>query len=111
MATLEERIQNLTQDINPPARRMTEQEVMMARQRDPMVARFGSANTGFYTDEPIGSGVMSDREADMFMQASQSNPMQPLVDLGFGDQVNVILSNPSDSEISSVVLNTLLQVI
>ena len=100
MATLEERIQNLTQDINPPARRMTEQEVMMARQRDPMAARFGSANTGFYTDEPIGSGVMSDREADMFMQASQSNPMQPLVDLGFGDQVNVILSNPSDSEIS-----------
>ena len=79
---------------------MTEQEVMMARQRDPMAARFGSANTGFYTDEPIGSGVMSDREADMFMQASQSNPMQPLVDLGFGDQVNVILSNPSDSEIS-----------
>ena len=29
-----------------------------------------------------------------------TNPMQPLVDLGFGDQVNVILSNPSDSEIS-----------
>ena len=66
MATLEERIQNLTQDIRPT----------------------------------MGAGVMSDREADMFMQASQSNPMQPLVDLGFGDQVNVILSNPSDSEIS-----------
>jgi len=52
MPTLEERIKNLTQDINPPARRMTEQEVMEARQRNPMAARFGSANTGFYTDEP-----------------------------------------------------------
>jgi hypothetical protein len=25
---------------------------MMARQKDPMAARFGYANTGFYTDEP-----------------------------------------------------------
>ncbi len=112
MATLEERIQNLTQDINPPARRMTEQEVMEARQRDPMAARFGSANTGFYTDEPIGSGVMSDNEMvrinkallsgvqDPMMANVDTSPMQPLVDLGFGDQVNVILSNPSDSQIS-----------
>jgi len=98
MATLEERIQNLTQDINPPARRMTEQEVMEARQRDPMAARFGSANTGFYTDEPMGA--ISDMDREIAMNAMPSNPMQPLVDLGFGEQVNVILSNPSDSEIS-----------
>ena len=63
MATLEERIQNLTQDISP-------------------------------------MGAMSDMDRDMAMNAMPSNPMQPLVDLGFGDQVNVILSNPSDSEIS-----------
>ncbi len=98
MATLEERIQNLTQDINPSARRMTEQEVMEARQKDPMAARFGSANTGFYTDEPMGA--ISDMDREIAMNAMPSNPMQPLVDLGFGDQVNVILSNPSDSEIS-----------
>ena len=45
-------------------------------------------------------GAMSDMDRDMAMNAMPSNPMQPLVDLGFGDQVNVILSNPSDSEIS-----------
>jgi len=26
--------------------------------------------------------------------------MQPLVDLGFGEEVNIILNNPSESEIS-----------
>ena len=63
MATLEERLINLTKDISP-------------------------------------MGAMSDMDRDMAMNAMPSNPMQPLVDLGFGDQVNVILSNPSDSEIS-----------
>jgi len=99
MATLEERIQNLTQDIRPT----------------------------------MGAGVMSDREADMFMQASQSNPMligsgvmsdndtvrinkallsgvqdpmvsnvdtsvmQPLVDLGFEQQVRTIMTYPQNS--------------
>ena len=63
MATLEERIQNLTQDISP-------------------------------------MGAMSDMDRDMAMNAMPSNPMQPLVDLGFEDEVNVILSNPSESEIS-----------
>ena len=176
MATLEERIQNLTQDINPLARRMTEQEVMMARQRDPMAARFGSANTGFYTDEPMGAisdmdreiamnamptnpvassvstldqkrleqafkeiqslaGVLTNKEQDMLSQANDpitllttlrdikqnlrssgrlmsdtdkeiamnampSNPMQPLVEMGFGEQVDIILGNPADSDIS-----------
>jgi hypothetical protein len=73
MATLEERIQNLTQDINPLARRMTEQEVMMARQRDPMAARFGSANTGFYTDEPMGA--ISDMDREIAMNAMPTNPV------------------------------------
>ena len=67
---------------------------------DQDVERVTQALGGNNNNMLVGSGVMSDREADMFMQASQSNPMQPLVDLGFGDQVNVILSNPSDSEIS-----------
>jgi len=99
MATLEERIQNLTQDIRPT----------------------------------MGAGVMSNKEADMFMQASQSNPMligsgvmsdndmvrinkallsgvqdpmmsnvdtsvmQPLVDLGFEQQVRTIMTYPQNS--------------
>jgi hypothetical protein len=66
MATLEERIQNLTQDIRPT----------------------------------MGAGVMSDREADMVMNAMPSNPMQPLVEMGFGEQVDIILGNPADSDIS-----------
>jgi hypothetical protein len=52
MATLEERLQNLTQDINPSSRRMSDEEVRRIRQNDPMAARFGSADTGFYTDQP-----------------------------------------------------------
>jgi len=109
MATLEERIQNLTQDINPLARRMTEQEVMEARQRDPMAARFGSANTGFYTDEPIGSGVMSDNDMvrinkallsgvqDPMVSNVDTSVMQPLVDLGFEQQVRTIMTYPQNS--------------
>jgi hypothetical protein len=50
--------------------------------------------------ETIGSGVMSDREADMVMNAMPSNPMQPLVEMGFGEQVDIILGNPADSDIS-----------
>jgi hypothetical protein len=48
----------------------------------------------------MGSGVMSDREADMVMNAMPSNPMQPLVEMGFGEQVDIILGNPADSDIS-----------
>ena len=72
MATLEERIQNLTQEVNP-----------------------------------LGSGVMSDQDVERVMSATPelsesmaSSPMQPLVDLGFGGEVNIILNNPSESEIS-----------
>jgi hypothetical protein len=50
--------------------------------------------------ETMGSGVMSDREADMVMNAMPSNPMQPLVEMGFGEQVDIILGNPADSDIS-----------
>ena len=72
MATLEERIQNLIQEVNP-----------------------------------MGSGVMSDQDVERVMDATPelsgsmpSSPMQPLVDLGFGEEVNIILNNPSESEIS-----------
>ena len=50
--------------------------------------------------DTLGSGVMSDRESDMVMNAVPSNPMQPLVEMGFGEQVDVILGNPADSDIS-----------
>ena len=83
MATLEERIQNLTQEVNP-----------------------------------MGSGVMSDQDVERVMSATPelsgsmaSSPMQPLVDLGFGEQVNIILNNPADSQISrdaqQVIINEL----
>jgi hypothetical protein len=84
MATLEERIQNLTQDINP-----------------------------------MGSGVMSDREMERLMNAMpetvkrnksllsgvpdpmmsgvDTSIMQPLVEMGFEQQVRVILSTPQNS--------------
>ena len=76
MATLEERLINLTKDIRP-----AETEMVMDM-----------------VNKTIGP--ISNREMEIFRSAMPSNPMQPLVDLGFGDQVNVILSNPSDSEIS-----------
>jgi hypothetical protein len=88
MATLEERIQNLTQDINPMGSGvMSDRE--MERLMNAMPRR-----------ETMGSGVMSDREADMVMNAMPSNPMQPLVEMGFGEQVDIILGNPADSDIS-----------
>jgi hypothetical protein len=34
------------------------------------------------------------------MNAMPSNPMQPLVEMGFGEQVDIILGNPADSDIS-----------
>jgi hypothetical protein len=44
--------------------------------------------------------TMSDIEGDMVMNAMPSNPMQPLVEMGFGEQVDIILGNPADSDIS-----------
>jgi hypothetical protein len=64
MATLEERIQNLTQDIRPTM------------------------------------GAISDMDREIAMNAMPTNPMQPLVEMGFGEQVDVILGNPADSDIS-----------
>ena len=64
MATLEERIQNLTQDIRPTM------------------------------------GAISDMDREIAMNAMPTNPMQPLVEMGFGEQVDIILGNPADSDIS-----------
>ena len=101
MATLEERLQNLTQEINPmgsgvmsdqdvervmgatnpPPRRLSATEIMEMRKTNPMAGMLGSPS-GMYQDDV------------------SVNPMQPLVDLGFGEEVNIILNNPSESEIS-----------
>jgi hypothetical protein len=43
---------------------------------------------------------MSDRDKEIAMNAMPSNPMQPLVEMGFGEQVDIILGNPADSDIS-----------
>ena len=63
-----------------PSRDTIGSGVMTDQDAQRVMAALGDNNNNM----PVGSGVMSDREADMFMQASQSNPMQPLVDLGCG---------------------------
>ena len=53
---LQQRINNLTQgmgEINPPSRPISNQEMEIMRQTDPMAGRMGSANSGFYTDAPM----------------------------------------------------------
>jgi hypothetical protein len=131
MATLEERLQNLTQDINPSSGRMSDEEVRRIRQNDPMAARFGSADTGFYTDQPkdftneekvyntlveLQRNAQTPEESEKLLQMiSQRNKtllsgvpdpmmsgvdtsiMQPLVEMGFEQQVRVILSTPQNS--------------
>jgi hypothetical protein len=47
-----------------------------------------------------GMGAISDREMEIFRDTMPSNPMQPLVEMGFGEQVDIILGNPADSDIS-----------
>ena len=55
---LQQRISNLTQgmgEINPPSRRMSNEEVQTAKKNnpDPMAFAMGSADgSGFYTDQP-----------------------------------------------------------
>jgi hypothetical protein len=44
--------------------------------------------------------LMSDTDKEIAMNAMPSNPMQPLVEMGFGEQVDIILGNPADSDIS-----------
>jgi len=94
MATLEDRIQNLTQDINPMGA-MSDMDREIAMNAMP---RQQSATIM----DMVGKtkGAISNREMEIFRDAVPSNPMQPLVEMGFGEQVNVILGNPADSDIS-----------
>eukprot|EP00919_Chromeraceae_sp_WS-2016_P034535 GHVR01081716.1.p1 GENE.GHVR01081716.1~~GHVR01081716.1.p1 ORF type:complete len:758 (+),score=184.62 GHVR01081716.1:151-2424(+) len=62
---LQQRINNLTQgmgEINPPSRPISNQEMEIIRQTDPMAGRMGSADSGFYTDAPIAQ--FTEREAE-----------------------------------------------
>ena len=119
MATLEERIQNLTREINPSPRRLSEEEIMEMRKTNPMAGRLGSPS-GMYQDDadtqtpeisqtelnkmllsdiqPLGSGAMSNAEMDM-MQSRMPDlgAMQPLIDLGFEQEVRTIMTLPKDS--------------
>lgn len=94
MATLEERLQNLTQDINPMGA-MSDMDREIAMNAMP---RQQSATIM----DMVGKtkGAISNREMEIFRDAMPSNPMQPLVEMGFGEQVDVILGNPADSDIS-----------
>jgi hypothetical protein len=94
MATLEERLQNLTQDINPMGAmsdmdREIAMNAMPRQQSATIMDMVGKTN-----------GAISNREMEMFRNAMPSNPMQPLVEMGFGEQVDIILGNPADSDIS-----------
>ena len=131
MATLEDRIQNLSQDINPTSRRMSNEEMQRIRQNDPMAFAMGSANDGFYTDQPkelsneekvyntlveLQKNAQTPEESekllqmirqrnksllsgvpDPMMSGVDTSIMQPLVEMGFEQQVRVILSTPQNS--------------
>ena len=119
MATLEERIQNLTQDINPmgamsdmdreiamnamPRQQSATIMDMVGKTKGPISNRemeiFRNASPSMGTSGG-GMGAISDREMEIFRDTMPSNPMQPLVEMGFGEQVDIILGNPADSDIS-----------
>jgi hypothetical protein len=119
MATLEERIQNLTQDINPMGAmsdmdRKIAMNAMPRQQSAAIMDMVGKTNGAisnrememFRNASPSmgtsggGMGAISDREMEIFRDTMPSNPMQPLVEMGFGEQVDIILGNPADSDIS-----------
>jgi hypothetical protein len=119
MATLEERIQNLTQDINPMGAmsdmdRKIAMNAMPRQQSATIMDMVGKTNGAisnrememFRNASPSmgtsggGMGAISDREMEIFRDTMPSNPMQPLVEMGFGEQVDIILGNPADSDIS-----------
>jgi hypothetical protein len=119
MATLEERLQNLTQDINPmgamsdmdreiamnamPRQQSATIMDMVGKTKGPISNRemeiFRNASPSMGTSGG-GMGAISDREMEIFRDTMPSNPMQPLVEMGFGEQVDIILGNPADSDIS-----------
>jgi hypothetical protein len=113
MATLEERIQNLTQDINPMGAmsdmdREIAMNAMPRQQSATIMDMVGKTN-----------GAISNREMEMFrnampdavranksllsgvpdpmMSGVDTSIMQPLVEMGFEKQVRVILSTPQNS--------------
>jgi hypothetical protein len=119
MATLEERLQNLTQDINPMGAmsdmdREIDMNAMPRQQSATIMDMVGKTNGAisnrememFRNASPSmgtsggGMGAISDREMEIFRDTMPSNPMQPLVEMGFGEQVDIILGNPADSDIS-----------
>ena len=112
MATLEERIQNLTQEVNPMGSGvMSDQDVERMYNID-----IDGKDYQFGFDSQPTKGALESLRASMGItaepqQSMASSPMQPLVDLGFGEQVNIILNNPADSQISrdaqQVIINEL----
>jgi hypothetical protein len=84
MATLEERIQNLTQDINPMG-----SGVMSDREMEMIM---GNLPETVKRNKSLLSGV-----PDPMMSGVDTSIMQPLVEMGFEKQVRVILSTPQNS--------------
>jgi hypothetical protein len=97
---LTDRVQNLLTDMERPDSLPLLQAGMNFNNGKPSFNASSPLMDMMPRRETMGSGVMSDREADMVMNAMPSNPMQPLVEMGFGEQVDIILGNPADSDIS-----------
>ena len=107
MATLEERIQNLTQDIRPIETEMVMD--MVDKTKGPISNREMEIFRSAVPSSPIGSGVMSDNDMvrinkallsgiqDPMMSNVDTSVMQPLVDLGFEQQVRTIMTYPQNS--------------
>ena len=89
MATLEERIQNLTQSIRPTVGSgvMSDTDAERITQATPQV----DLNKALLGDMGVG---VAQQQADMLGQVDLS-VFQPLVDMGYGNEVRTILTNPS----------------
>ena len=86
MATLEERIQNLTQEVNPMGSGvMSDQDVEMMVSPEMNTTMMNKMLLSGMQDEPM---PMRDVDTSVF---------QPLVDLGFEQEVRTILTNPMNS--------------
>jgi hypothetical protein len=105
MATLEERLQNLTQDINPMGAmsdmdREIAMNAMPRQQSATIMDMVGKTNGAISNREKLKQPAWNNFRASTRSSTMPSNPMQPLVEMGFGEQVDIILGNPADSDIS-----------
>ena len=94
MATLEERIQNLANQMQP----MGTSVMSDADIETPEVSQTRLNKMLLSDIQPLGSGAMSNAEMDMMQSRMPDlSVMQPLVDLGYEQEVRTMLTFPMDS--------------